>query len=601
MSFSEFHFLRPLWLLALAPLAWLLWQTWHNRSNERVWARVCDERLLRHLLIPSGVRRGVRNTSYFALIGVLVIIALAGPTFERLAAPIFQHRGALVVALDLSHSMAAADIKPDRLSRAKFKVRDLFAQRTEGQTALIAFAAQPYVVTPLSSDVATSALQIPVLTPALMPQQGTNVGPTIDKAIDLLKHAGVVRGDILLVTDTASTEPLDAPLERLAAAGHRLSVLAVGTANGAPIPNQAGGFIADANGAIVIAKLDVKPLVDLARRGRGHFALLDPHSNADVQSLSNFFVEHANADAITRDDLVLEQWRELGPWLLLPAIALASLVFRRGILLLLLLVGTQQPLQAGWWMTPDQQAQSAYDRGDYAEAAAGFSDESWRAAAQYRAGDYADAAANYERLTGVEANYNRGNALAKLGAYERALEAYDAVLEANPEHADAKHNKSLLENLLKKKQQSEQSQQAGEKGQQDPQNGAQDDAERSNSAGEMQPTDQAQAETADNAGGDGQDDSRGDDSHAANSDPRLAAPQDPQHEQDAAETDAGEDDTLAAAEQDAEANGARDEMQLATEQWLNQIPDDPGGLLRRKFQYQYRLQQRDQPSSETPW
>ena len=265
---SAFHFLRPLWLLALLPLILLLWLMWRRRLVSRSWQRVVDPRLLAHLLIGKNARQGPWAMVAVGLGGLLAILALAGPAWQKLAQPVFRQQSALVLVLDLSRSMDATDIKPSRLERAKLKLRDILNQQKEGETALIVYAATPFVVSPLTTDAQTIVSQLEVLTPALMPAQGSHPGHAISLAQKLLKQAGVAHGGVLLITDGlngSESDSLKTAISHLVEAGHRLSVLGVGTRAGAPIPDSSGGFVESANGTIVIPRLDDASLAELAR------------------------------------------------------------------------------------------------------------------------------------------------------------------------------------------------------------------------------------------------------------------------------------------------------------------------------------------------
>ena len=119
--FDDFHFLRPLWLLAAAPLAFLLWRMSRGDGSSDIWDEVCDLHLLPYLLVGSTLQR----RWWLRIVGLawlLCVIALAGPTWSQLEQPIYKGRTARVIVLDLSLSMDADDLKPSRLTRARFKV-----------------------------------------------------------------------------------------------------------------------------------------------------------------------------------------------------------------------------------------------------------------------------------------------------------------------------------------------------------------------------------------------------------------------------------------------------------------------------------------------
>ena len=171
---EEFHFIRPEWLFLFIPLVILFGFIWHGRLNKSNWQSVCDIQLLLYLLVDKPAKRKRWPLFWLALGGILVVFALAGPAWERLPSPVFRNDSALVVVLDLSASMDAQDIKPSRLKRAKFKIRDILDRRKDGQTALVVYAGDAYTVTPLTNDTDTIGNHLSALDTSLMPSPGSN-------------------------------------------------------------------------------------------------------------------------------------------------------------------------------------------------------------------------------------------------------------------------------------------------------------------------------------------------------------------------------------------------------------------------------------------
>jgi Ca-activated chloride channel family protein len=466
----DFHFLRPEWLWLLIPLAVVLWRLARADGGGDAWRGVVDAHLLPRLLTDEG-GRGYRLPLMLLGLGWLLgVLALAGPTWERLPQPVYQAQAYRVVALDLSPSMNATDLPPSRLAHARFEVLDLLRKAREGQTALLAYGAEPYVVSPLTSDTATIAAQVPSLETSLLPVQGTRrTDLALDKAGELLRQAGAPDGEAILVTDG-----LDHPAAALDAArrlwdeGYRVSVLGIGSAKGAPVPVSGGGFLKDAKGAVLLPRLDVQALRTLASTGGGRYvtAGLD---DRDIETLIPQSPAGLAGQA-EQQDAQADRWREQGPWLLLLLLPLAALAFRRGWLAPLVLVAFLTPPPEahalGWkdlWLRPDQQAERLLQKGRTREAAEIFRRPDWRAAAQYEAGDYRQALETLKKVQDARTAYNKGNALAKLGELEQAVEAYDRALEEAPQDEDARHNRDLVKRLLdrKKQQQSQQNQQGG--------------------------------------------------------------------------------------------------------------------------------------------
>ena len=606
---SAFHFLRPAWLLALLPLAALLHLIWRHRLASRSWTEVVDAPLLPHLLIRAAGRRSPRRLLALGLGGLLAILALAGPAWHKLAQPVFRRKSALVVLLDLSRSMDAADIPPSRLQRAKLKLRDILRQRREGDTALIVFAATPFVVTPLTSDTRTIASQLDVMSTDLMPAQGSRPDRAIRLAQKLLKQGGATHGGVLLITDGINgPEPaaLKSAIDDLVAAGHRLSVLGVGTTQGAPIPDPHGGFVQDENGAIVIAKLNDDVLAALARQGHGAYRRLATDDSDFHALLAPFDRSFARGQEHEAAGMNSDQWRDEGPWLLLPLLLLGALAFRRGyplLLLLLIILPHAHPAYAfDWgslWLRADQRGQRAMAANEPQLAAKLFHDRQWRAAADYRAGDYQAAVADLKGIDDPLADYNRGNALARLGKLPEALSAYQAALKRQPDFADARYNRDLLEKLLKPPPQKSSPSSTGKQGESAGASQSSPGKGKSAQAGDQAKQGQNKQSQNVKPGSGRQNGSAQQRGEAGQQGAEAGkSAQDHATLQNKQQADSGAAPN--GAQQSAgTAQGSQKELTRADRQWLRRIPDDPGGLWRRKFLYQYRQQQ--QRSEKQAW
>ncbi|AFL72912.1 VWA domain-containing protein [Thiocystis violascens] len=653
MSFDA-HFLRPLWLLAFLPLALLLLILWRQRqAGASVWRGLVDPHLLPHLLVGE---EGQSRRWPLVLLGLgwsLAVLALAGPVWERLPQPLFSTASQRVILLDLSPSMNAADVPPSRLARARFELLDLLHASTEGQAALLAFGPETFVVAPLTGDARTIAAQVPQLTTDLIPVPGPRrTDLALEQAGEMLARAQGQGGDIVLITDGVGE--LAASLEvarRLQAAGHRLSVLAVGTTKGAPVPTGTGGFVQDTAGGIQIARLQSETLRELARAGKGRYLEAEV---GDRDTLTLLAAGPERGERIAETALTADQWREEGPWLLLALLPLAALAFRRGWLLPALLLALMLPprpgLAFGWpdlWSRPDQRAARQFAAGDAQSAADQFRDPAWRAAARYRSGDYAAALDDLAGLQDPEADYNRGNALARLGQFQEAVDAYEDALKQNPDQADARHNLELVRQLLEQQNPSDRQQNPSEQDQSNGEGGESSGEERNQGQdqGESGASDRENAQDGDQASEPGESDSRGDQDEGAASASNEAT--EPAGEQTASQRDEQGSDADAASGRDAGSPNDPDagdfspdalnagtqpdesgptgddqaetasstmtdpadrrpdgepessvsaidsltpqerEQQQAMEAQLRRVPDDPAGLLRQRFLLQH--------------
>lgn len=591
-----FHFLRPQWFIALLPLALLAWFMFFRKGAQSNWEAVVDERLLPYILI-----RGAGKTRRAALIltvagGLLGIVALAGPAWDKLPQPVFTSQDALVIALDLTLSMDANDVSPSRLERARYKISDILDQRPEGQTALLVYAGEAFTVTPLTDDAETIRSQLKALETGIMPATGNRTGKAVTLALDLLKQGGMRRGHVLLITDDATPDSAGDSVALLRDEGYRLSVLGVGTRHGAPVLLPDGGFLQDRDGEIVIPVLDEGALRGLAGSGGGIYVRLIK-DDQDTRQLTGFFSQTQAAAEQAGAEITADVWREQGPWLVLCLLPLAALLFRRGyvLALALLLLPLPEPVSAlDWddlWSRRDQQGQRAMDARDYATAAELFDDPAWKAAAQHHAGDYQGALDSLEPLAGAQSSYNRGNALARLGRYHEAIAAYDRTLAERPDHADAKFNKELLEKELERQQQQQdQEQQQSRQGQDQQDQGDQKRGQEQQQAGQEQQGDQPRPPET----GERQD--RVDRDETPQPDAEEQAQTRQQQEQGRQARDEGLEQSMARAGDPRTA-----EEQQATEQWLRRIPDDPSGLLRRKFLYQYQQRNYERNRERQTW
>jgi Ca-activated chloride channel family protein len=601
---AEFHWLRPEWLLAIPLVVLGAILLGRRRLGAGNWEQVVDRALMPFVLSRSQGTAGAHRWWLLAVGGVLAALALAGPAWERIEQPVFRAEQALVVAVDLSRSMDAQDIVPSRLARARLKILDILERRKSGQTALLVYSANAFTVTPLTTDTDTVAALVNSLSTDIMPSRGSYPVVAMEKGRQLLDQAGVGYGEVLLITDGGSSQAAEAVARDLRKSGYTLSVLGVGTTEGAPIPLEAGGFVTDNRGQIALPKLEERALRSLAVAGGGRFAVLSADSSDLDVLLSG---EVLQATAATDESLATDRWREEGPWLLLLLLPVAALAFRRGWLLVVVVCVSPIPQQAEaslWddlWKSSNQQAQQLLEAGSPADAAALFEDNEWRAVSRYRAKDYAGSAAEFSERGDSRNLYNLGNAMAMQGELDSAIDAYEQVLELEPDNDDAAYNLDLVKQLKDQQQQQQQQESEGDEQQSSEDEGGEGEQSESDGDSEQQSSDGSSE--SDSQSEDSDSPQRGDDEM---SDEDLEAMQ-KELEKAAKESEPGEQQQQLSAAELAELR-QQQEQEQAMEQWLRRIPDDPGGLLRRKFRYQYQRSGKDQdgnsvwPDDEVqPW
>ncbi|HET6784166.1 MAG TPA: tetratricopeptide repeat protein, partial [Pseudoxanthomonas sp.] len=435
---DSLHLLRPHWLWALPALP-ALWALWRMRQrNDNVWKGVVDTHLLPHLLEYGG--RAVRGAVWMGALGYAVaILALAGPSWRQGEQPLWQSHSPLVIALDLSSSIAASDLPPSRLLQARAKLDTLLRERAGGQVALVVYAGEAFTVAPLTDDAANVALFLDALEPEVMPVDGQQPGKAIAWSVRLLQQAGFERGDIVLVSDHADAAAYGAAAEALRQ-GYRVSALGLGTAAGAPYRT--------AEGRIAQARLQAGTLRALSAAGGGRYQTITA-DDSDLRALELLVPRETNASA-ARGKKGLA-WQDEGYWLLPPLMLLALFAFRRGgafaaialcLCLPLAMPGTAQAAESDWWQRTDQREHARIEQG----------------ADAYRKGDYSAAEQAFTGIDSSDAWYNQANALAKQGKYDEAIAAYDQALKRQPKMEDAIENRKVVDAARKRKPQGGQNQ-----------------------------------------------------------------------------------------------------------------------------------------------
>lgn len=300
---TEFHFLRPWWLLALIPLIWLFWLLWRQSPQLEAWAAICDNHLLKHLLEGKGEKRRQTALLFLVLSALCMIFSLAGPTWTRLPVPTFKQVQPRVIVLDLSDNMLVKDLTPDRLTRAKFKLHDLLKHRDAGQFGLLVYTSEPFVVSPLTDDAQTIDALLSSLSPRIMPVSGQNLDTALEEAGQLIKNAGYKTGQVIVLTGETPSLAAIHVAKRLASKKINTSIMPI------------------------LANQTLNPLFQkLADAGYGQ---LIPYRDTS-EDLDRWLRTSDNEQFQRNKDNDVPIWRDEGRWFLLPALIFLSPVFRRG-------------------------------------------------------------------------------------------------------------------------------------------------------------------------------------------------------------------------------------------------------------------------------
>ena len=457
-QFSHFHFLRPEWLLTLAPVFLLFWLLLRKQSAARQWKKYIAPHLLQHLMVGTAQKRRLRPVNLLLPVFILTALAMAGPTWVQEPLPFTEDEAPLIIAMDLSMEMNTVDIPTSRLERAKQKVLDLLAERTGARTGLLAYAGSAHMILPLSDDAQILTLYLDSLTPNIMPEQGKNPSEALALAEEMLSHEQAP-GTILFITNSIPEDAYPAFAAHSQNSTHAVMVLGVGTAQGGPIPTGGNRFRTDQDGKRITSTLDRAGLQTLSQE-TGIYITSITVDDSDVRRLNGRVNRHLTEVLSEEEDT---RWKDFGYFLIFPAALLALFWFRRGWtiqwlsgVILAVLLFQPAPLEAqskgflNLWLTTDQQGRYHFEKGDYAEAALCFEDPLWKGVAFYYSEDYPAAIQHFSRLETAESYFNLGNSFFHVQDYKQAVASYDQALGIEPGMSEAEHNRELVQALLDK-------------------------------------------------------------------------------------------------------------------------------------------------------
>lgn len=674
------EFLRPWWFLALIPIAWLLWNAWQIKTQQGRWQKIIEPKFQR-LLLGSNSATFNQTNMRLAVIGlgfiwVLAVTALAGPSLKSVKLPAEKIQQGSVVILDLSLSMLADDVAPNRISRARFKLVDLLKKHPELPIGLVGYAGTAHSIAPISEDNQTLLEMLPVLNPLIMPQYGSNPLEAMKLAEQMFAAAQINQGHLIWVTDDLEPDQRQAIQSWLNRRNLSLSILAIGTQAGGTVNIPNYGLLRDDNEQIITPRL---PYLEFQKLSRATGAALTP-IKVDESDLALLVPSNLGAIAKEKQEKngkeVLHKLDE-GAGLIIALMLMLAFAYRRGWLFTLPLLmimpmsavysppsyaesnETELPDFAEVFETPDQQGYEAWNQQKYQAAEALFESPEWKGATLYRLGKYREAANQFKQDSSAKGHYNLGNAQAKLGNLEEAKKAYEQALNLQPDFADAQSNLELINQLLEQQNQTESSNSGMESDdaasdqaeskenqktepkkpnkeqtpkseqpssadenpsqsnpQENPQNDSNEPPEKDGSE-QQETTDsedqgqakEEQADQKDQAGStqlEGEEGKQGKqpnpqenaeettDGEGLGDETETTKNKEGQEDSDAPPTPdstqgAGLDENASKSNQSLEEIKAQ-EQQRATDNWLKQIPDQPGLFLKRKFEYQYQQQ-----------
>lgn len=551
-----------------------------------------------------------------------VTVALSGPQYGYRWQEIERKGIDIIIALDCSRSMLAQDISPSRLDRAKREVYDLLGLLQGDRIGLVAFAGTAFLQCPLTLDYGAFHLFLETLTPEYLPVGGSDIHAAVAAAISGFDAKGSREKAVILITDgenTGADDPLVAA-EGARDAGVKLFCIGVGTGDGIPLPDPAGGFVKDQSGKIVVSRLSEDILKKAAVATGGTYV----RSIAGDMDLDVIYTREIRGgmEMEMLDGGRKQIWEDRYQWVLLLAVAALIAEFclpagkkvnrTAGLMILMCLVlAPAVPVHADAL----RDGVSAYQEGDHEAALKHFIDAQLDnpedsevlyniGNAYYRLGDFESAAKSFESAAASgdqhirhDALYNLGNANFRRQDFKRAIENYEAVLKMVPDDRDASENLAFARKMMveQQKQEAAQSKSGQQKGDQQASPDAGESGSPDSRPGDEESESKPSAGEASSEEGKPPDRPAADDGEEENGDPdRQSARNEGNQAPEPRETSPGSPDDAEKGSKASErhrADGAANAGEGGqAEKMLNRLKDQPG----RALMPDYRKRQVDQ-------
>ncbi|MCQ2740907.1 MAG: VWA domain-containing protein [Alphaproteobacteria bacterium] len=568
---NNFHFLRP-WVLLLILVPLLFYGSFFNGAVvQSSWQKVIDKRLLDYLLIKgSAVKRKVFVN--VGLLGLLsAIIAAAGPSWQKIEVATLNKQNPVMIVLNLSSDISATDLKPSRLERAKYKIKDFLKLLKDVQVGLEVYSSEPFIIAPFTEDNNIILNLLPQVGTDIMPVNGDRLDRAIDLAVKRIYQAGYDGGNLLILTPDIG-QKFDKALsaaENACKQGVSVNIIGMGMEEN-------------------------EKLSMTATKGCGVYWNLQ-ENDMKIDMLAEEI--NQKEGKIDQSDNSKRVWLDAGYLLLGLPLICCLLFFRKGLLVVLFVMWSSS-VWAGFFLNADQEGLNSFNNAAYEDAAQTFKNKNWQAASLYRAGKFDKAAQIYAADKTAEGLYNFGNALAKSGKIDEAITKYEEVLKQNPDHEDAKFN---LEYLKKQQQQNQQNQQQNQNNQNNKDKNQQEQNQQQNQDENQNNENRQQNSNQNNSGNENnqneqqnqnaqQQDNGEQNKNSDNEDQKADQNRQSMSEQELDETKEnkeGKQSWGTLPQQNEEQKDYDEKMQTKMQQYRD-IPEDPGGLLKAFIYQEYR-------------
>lgn len=436
-----FHFLRPNWLWLFLPMFMVVGFAWLGGRDKQTWKKHIEPHLL-----PYVINKGNRLTKVVPLISLIlalscIIIAISGPTWKKIEVPGSKSEAILLIAMDLSPSMLAEDVSPNRLERAKFKVRDLIEAKPGVKIGLIAFSGTSHPVVTPCSDYQLVSHQLQSLIPQIMPVQGTDYDLMLELS-DTILNRTEAPSTLLLVTDVIDENQAQLLKTFVNNSKHQLEIITIASTQGVEIPGLEPGTYFQEDGVNIISKLNKQVLFDLQNNAKIN---INPITlgNEDMVELATKVKENMIYRSENKESD--EDWEENGFFLLWIVLVILALWFRKGwmvswcVLILILPSCSDVDNWDDLWYQKDYQGQQSMNEGEFMDAAQQFESFAHKGVAFYKSGDYESAIEVFKQDTTATSMYNLGLSYAANGQNDLAQEALQIAERLDPSNESIKN------------------------------------------------------------------------------------------------------------------------------------------------------------------
>ena len=452
-----FHFLRPEWLWLFAPMLLIIIITLTGNKSKKSWKKTIAPHL-RPYIIGKGSKYALLGPlALFIVICSILIISTAGPTWKKVEIPGTKSEAILLIGLDLSMSMLVEDVSPNRLERAKFKIRDLLDANPGSKVGLFVYAGTVHPVITPCKDYKLVKYQIESLSPKIMPLQGTNLSEAL-KFADTAFAKTEAPSTLLLLTDNIDSEETNLLLDFVEGSNDNIELMTFATPQGGKIPTRRKGSFYKENGEFVISKLNQNSLFTLQKNQQINVNTLTL-DKTDVEAIAKKVKKNLIYSEKDKDSD--KDWQEMGYNLIWIVAVLFMFWFRKGWMLQLSLIAfvftscsnnVDNSKVEKWedlWYTSDYQAQKQMDENDYEAAAENYTSINHKGTAYYKAGNYEAAIQLFSQDTTASSMYNLGLAYAANGQNDRAEEALLLAQKMDPKNEAIQHTLVKNEQVIK--------------------------------------------------------------------------------------------------------------------------------------------------------